>query len=186
MDVNIENLKENIKELNLFIEEYESNSRNLYNELSNCSIFWQDNKSTMFFEKVNIEKIAINESINEIKEIYKIYTYILNKYSQIGNKIKFDIKLKNEIITKCDKYINYINDIKYDLRNLDYEFDYTIANKIYNEINKLGYIINDLTELKKNIKKHFELFEEIEKEVNLKISKIKIDVLKLTEINNFI
>ena len=186
MDINIEKLKGDLRELNNLIEDYESIYYNLYNELSNCSIFWKDNNSNIFFDNVSKEKLAVNEVITEFKQITDLYNYLVNKYSEFGNKIKFNIKLKNDILSEFDNYLNNIYDILDDFKNLTFRFDSTISDNIYKDMDKLVDITNILVGLKSRIKKHFNEFEEIEKEVSLKISKINIDILKETEISNLI
>ena len=71
MNINIEKLKINLSELNKLIEDYEKIYYSLYNELSNCSGFWQDNNATLFFEDVNIE-ITIHEGRNhQVKRMFE-------------------------------------------------------------------------------------------------------------------
>lgn len=186
MDINIEKLKGDLRELSTLIEDYESIYYNLYNELSNCSIFWNDNNSIIFFDNVSTEKLAVNETITEFKQIMEIYNYLLNKYSEFGRKIKIDTTKKNDILRNFDNYIDHIKDILNSFNNLSFRFDRTISDNIYRDINKLNDIINILYSLKNKIKKHFNAFEEIEREVTLKISKINIDIFKETEISNLI
>ena len=186
MDINIEKLKGDLRKLSNLIEDYESIYYNLYNELSNCSIFWKDNNSSFFFDNVRLEKIAVNETITEFKQITELYNYLFNKYSEFGNKIKINTELKNDILSKFDNYLEDIYDILDDFKNLTFRFDKTIADNIYRDMDRLVDIANILVGLKSRIKKHFNEFEEIEKEVSLKISKINIDILKETEISNLI
>lgn len=186
MDIDIEKLKGDVRELGNLIEDYEGIYYNLYNELSNCSIFWNDNNSILFFDNVGSEKIAVSETITEFRQIMEIYNYLINKYSEFGNKIKIDTKQKNDILKKIDNYIDDIDDILNSFNNLSFRFDRTISDNIYRDIDKLKDIINILYNLKSKIKKHFDSFEEIEREVSLKISKINVDIFKETEINNFI
>ena len=186
MNINIEKLKGDLRELSSLIEDYESIYYNLYNELSNCSIFWNDNNSLLFFDNVSYEKKAINETITEFKQIIEVYNYLVNKYSEFGTKIKIDSKQKNDILKKIDNYINDIEDILNSFNNLSFRFDRTISDNIYRDINRINDIINILYNLKNKIKKHFNAFEEIEREVTLRLSKINIDILKETEINKLI
>lgn len=186
MDINIEKLKGDLRELNNLIEDYESIYYNLYNELSNCSIFWRDNNSCLFFDNVRLEKIAVNETITEFKQITEVYNYLVNKYGEFGNKIKINTKLKNDILSKFDNYLEDIYDILDAFKNLTFRFDKTISDNIYRDMEKLVDIVNILVSLKSKIKKHFNEFEEIEKEVSLKISKINIEILKESEISNLV
>lgn len=186
MDINIEKLKGDLRELIALIEDYESIYYNLYNELSNCSIFWNDKNSILFFDNVSFEKIAVKETITEFRQIVVIYNYLVNKYSEFGTNIKIDTKQKSNILKKIDNYIDEINDILNSFNNLTFRFDRTISDNIYRDINRLNEIINILYKLKNKLKKHFNAFEEIEREVSLKISKISIEIFKETEINKLV
>lgn len=186
MNINIEKLKINLSELNKLIEDYEKIYYSLYNELSNCSGFWQDNNATLFFEDVNIEKLSVERAIIEFKEIADLYNYLVNKYIEFGNKIKFDLKLKDEILVKFDRYLGSIYDILDEFRRLDFEFYNDIKGNIYSDIDKLMDVSNILVSLKSDVKKKFNKFEEIEKEVSLRISKINVEILKENDISQFI
>lgn len=186
MNINIEKLKGDLRELSTLIEDYESIYYNLYNELTNCSIFWSDNNSLVFFDNVSTEKLAVNETITEFRQIIELYNYLVNRYSEFGTNIKFDIRQKNDILKKFDNYIDVIYDILSSFNNLSFSFDRTVSDIIYRDIDGLNDIINILGILKNRIKKHFNTFEEIEKEISLKISKINIDIFKETEISNLI
>lgn len=186
MNINIEKLKISLSELNKLIEDYEKIYYSLYNELSNCSGFWQDNNATLFFEDVNIEKLSVERAIIEFKEIADLYNYLVNKYIEFGNKIKFDLKLKDEILVKFDRYLGRIYDILDEFRRLDFEFYNNIRGNIYSDIDKLMDVSNILVSLKSDVKKKFNKFEEIEKEVSLRISKINVEILKENDISQFI
>lgn len=186
MDINIEKLKVSLSEFNKLVEDYERVYYNLYNELSNCSGFWQDNNATLFFEDVNIEKLAVERTIIEFKEIEDLYNYLVNKYGEFGNRIKFDLKVKDQILDKFDKYLGNVYDLLDEFRRLDFEFCNDIRSNIYGDIDKLMDVANILVRLKSNVKKRFNKFEEIEKEVSLRISKINIEVLKESDIGQFI
>ena len=186
MDINIEKLKGDLRALSNLIEDYESIYYSLYNELSNCSIFWNDNNSLLFFDNVSSERIAVNRTISEFRQIKEVYNYLVNKYSEFGTKINIDIKQKDDILTKFDNYIDDIEDILSSFNKLKYGFDRTISDNIFRDINRLIDIISRLYKLKNKIKKHFNALEEIEREVSLRISKINIDILRDTEIKNLI
>lgn len=186
MNIDVEKLKGSLRELNELIEEYENVYYGLYNELSNCSTFWGDNKAALFFDSVNAEKLEVRRAIDELNDVAGLYGYLVNKYNEFGSKVNFDSNLKNEILVKFDSYLKYIYDILDDYRRLNVGFDRSVANSVYNEIDKLVDVSNILVDIKSKIKKYFNSFEEIEKEINLRISKININILKESEINDLV
>lgn len=186
MNINIEKLKVEVRELSNLINEYETIYYNLYNELSGCSSFWNDNNSVVFFDDVNIEKVNVGDTIKELREICSLYDYLIDKYGYIGNKLKFNIGLKDDILLKFDKYLDRIYNLLGEFRSLEFSFSPSIASNLYGDIDRLINVANMLVRLKDKVKKQFNLFEEIEKEISLKISRINIEVFKENDIQKFI
>ena len=186
MKINIFNLNTEIKKLNKLIEEYEDTYLNLYNELSSNEVYWNDNISKKFNENIRLEKIQVRTSIDELTSIKNIYEEIVFKYEKIGNKLAVIPKTKNTILTKLDNYSTKLHQIL-EIYN---EIDTTKKSKeiliINNHINKFKKMALEISALRRNIKEKYELIEEIENSINLKISKIKIDYIQEIDINKFI
>ena len=186
MKINIFNLNTEIKKLNKLIEEYEDTYLNLYNELSSNEVYWNDNISKKFNENIRLEKIQVRTSIDELTSIKNIYEEIFFKYEKIGNKLAVIPKTKNTILTKLDNYSTKLHQIL-EIYN---EIDTTKKSKeiliINNHINKFKKMALEISALRRNIKEKYQLIEEIENSINLKISKIKIDYIQEIDINKFI
>lgn len=184
--VNVDELKTNLIKYNSLIENYQSIYDNLYNEISSASFFWNDEHASSFFENINVEKIKVGNVISELNSVKNVYSYIVSNYEKIGNKIVFDLDLRNEIMEKFDNYINKIIKIIKYYDSLDLSFCVQESKFITSEKNKLVVMKNVVFNLKEKIMKIFDDIEEIEKQVNLMISKINIGVIKESEIDNFI
>ena len=186
MKININNLKTEIIKLNTLIEEYEEIYLNLYNEISSCSLYWTDETSNKFFDNLNIEKLKVKNTITEMTDIKDIYEEVIRKYEIIGNKLEINPKKKNQILTKFNNYLDNMYELLDLYRELNLDFCQTEATKIYSHMDIIIEVTNNVVELKEKIKKQYEYIEEIEKTINLKISKIKIEYLTETDANKFI
>ncbi len=186
MDINIANLKLELSNLNNLLEEYELNNLNLYNILNSSSLYWVDNNAINFFNSVNQEKVKINLFYTELKSLREIYAYIVNEYQSLGNKIRFDLTKQDDIISYFNKYLNSLNIIinKYD--SLDLSFCGREAKILLSQREKLFKMKETTNDLKSDVIKIFNKINEIEKEVNLRISRIKLEVLDETDISVFI
>lgn len=184
--VNVDKLKDELRELNTLINDYETNYYNLYNELKNVSNFWKDDKSVKFFSNIDVEKLQVGKLEDEIEDIRNIYNYLIDKYNCIGNDIKIDMDLRDDISLQFDKLLEIIYDGIDNFKSLDFEYCNSIANDVYSNIDNLIYVSNLIVSLKSKVNKKFNLCEEIEKNINLKITKINVEILKENDINDII
>ena len=186
MKINVSNLKVEIKKLNKLIDEYENTHLNLYNVLSSNQIYWDDDISKRFNEKLILEKIQVKTTIKELITVKNIYEELVSKYEKIGNKLEVIPKSKDIIISKLDTYLDKIHQI------LEIYNEISINKKskemliINKHINKLKKMEIEVSSIRKNIKEKYELIEEIENNINLKISKIKLEYINEININEFI
>ncbi|MBE6152813.1 MAG: hypothetical protein E7166_01110 [Firmicutes bacterium] len=186
MKINIMIIKSEILKLNTLIDEYENNYLNLYNEIKKASSYWQDGNSINFFNDADYYKLKIQLNVEEIKQLKEVYNYLINKYSQIGNKITFNLNSRTYLINSFNSYINQIDEIIKLYNNLDLSFCSYERQKLINQRNQFKSIKNSLIKIKKNIINKLEYIEEIEKEINLKLSKISIELLKENNVSNYI
>jgi len=186
MKINIINLKSETKKLSKLINEYEEIFLNLYNEILSGSIYWDDNISKLFFENINIEKNQVENTINELNDLKEIYEELIRKYEEIGNKIEVLPKTKDEILSAVNNYLDKLHKLIELYYDLNLEFNNPETSILHKHLDKLIKIKSDVFVLKEKIKKHYETIEELERKINLKISKIKIELIKEKEKNKFI
>lgn len=187
MEINVLALEKENERLTKSIDSFYDNVLNIYNELNWASGCWNDFHAGLFFTNVNSEKIKINNTYNELKSLNDVYTYLIEQYKSIGNKIKVNLEGKDRVINKFNNYREKINELLTLYNNMDLGFcsGSTLANKIYKQKQELLKIKEKLIQDKEKIKDIFEKIEEIEKDVNLKLSKIDIEVIKQADINEF-
>ncbi len=186
MEINIEKLKNEIEQYNKIIDNYENLYLNLYNELSNCTFYWQDEKSISFFDSIAKEKLEIKNAINELNGLCSIYDYIIKKYNIIGNKISFDLNKKDKIISKINNFIDKTHTIYNKYNSINLSHYPSEARYLYIQMNKLKEVENDLIKLKNTINNIFISIEEIEKEVNLKIETLSVKTIKENAVKLYI
>ena len=184
LKINVNNLKIEIEKINKLLDEYENIFLNLYNELSSSSLFWNDKESKLFFENINIEKIKINNMLVELHEISNVYKSIIRKYEQIGNNIEIIFQSKEIILSKINKYLDKLYTIIEKYHELDLEFCPKEAYIIYNQLDELIKIGNDIISLKKKIQDKYNDVLEFERKIKLDISSIKIEYIKEIEVND--
>ena len=178
MNVNISNLKSEIFEYKKLIEEYEENHLNLYNEISSASFFWNDEFSKKFFIEKNNEKLKDFNTLQELNTIKNIYDYLIQKYENIGNEIDFNLSEKDNIINIYNEMISKLKRIKTSYSTLNISFCPYEAKIINNQISKIKSSIKNIEESKNKISSIFNKIENIEKEVKFNISKLVIEIIK--------
>lgn len=185
MEINVTHLENEYKKLNNELETFYNNYLNIYNGLNNANNYWQDYHARLFFSSVNGEKNKVNNTYNEINDIKDIYKYLIDEYEFIGKKIKVNLDGKDEIVSKFNNFTDKVNELISIYNSLDLSFCPSIANKLYNQKDKLVKIKEEMLSSKNKLKEVLEKIESIEDEVNLKISKINLEEIKETDIKEF-
>lgn len=186
INVNSSEIEKELMYLNKLITEYEDNYLSLFRELNSSSLFWKDGKSELFFDTIPKEKIKNDNYYQEIKNVQNIYTYILEQYKKIGNKINIDLNYQEAILKRFDKIILELENIKSLYEHLDTSFCIEEKGIILNELKDITQIIEIIKDEKNRIKNLLEKIESIEMEISTQINKIKITYIKDYEIDNYI
>lgn len=186
MEINISKLQSEISNYNNKVKQYEECMRNLYNVLSQSSLYWKDGKTNAFFDNLHSEKQDITEIITNLNQISNVYSLILEKYEKFGEKLQYDLNYRNVINVSFDKLIFGLNNLIKRYNELDLSFNPSERHLIFTEKNKIVSIKNNIEDLKEKVSKVYDEFEEIEREVNHKISEINIKVLKESNVEDYI
>lgn len=186
MEINVEKVKIELDKYNRLLEDYEDVYLRLYHELNFSSSYWNDENSIKFFEKIKSDKNKNYLCILELKEIKKIYNYIVTSYESIGKKIFFDLKKKNSLYDKFDNFIVTLDKIIKLYEELDYENLTEEKIIIEEELKEIQKIKPKILLIKENVMDLFEQLEEIEKNIHYRLSKIKIEILKIEDISDFL
>ena len=186
MQVNIANMKIRLITLTNKLNNYQEDLLNLYNELNNATSYWQDNHATKFFNNVQKEELKANNLVNELTSLQEIYTYLVEKYETLGTKIVFELDKKNTCLTKIDSFLAKIAQIINTYNHLDTSFCPLEAKYIQSEKKKLSQIAENIKTIRKDLKTIFNEIEETEKNIQHKLSKINIELIKETDLKEFI
>lgn len=175
--INTNELKNEIIILNSYINEYEDIKLNLFNQLKESCIAWQDGESLEFDNKICNEKQTTENLYQSLKDKVKILDFIYDKYIELGKDIICNLDKKNTILSKLSAFENEINEIIKDYNNI-------MANcnefGISNQIEKILKLKDNLKEVKENFLDTFNkifIFEQTIKE--------KIKSLEVVQINDF-
>ena len=186
MKINVKNLKLEVNNLKKIIEEYDDIYLNLYNEFSLSSFLWNDTNSKKFYKDLDVEKIRVQDTINEMYSINNIYKYIINQYEKIGNNIYYDLSNKNIILSDIKKYQQRLNVIINKYNNLDTSSCPQISNYIIKEKTIIKESLNLTNTVYKNINILYKKLEELDKEIKLRVSKIDISYIKENDIYDYV
>lgn len=173
LEINTSELKNIIDSLNSLINEYELIQLNIFNQLKNCTINWQDGNSLVFDDKIYLDKQESKRILELLNEKKELYDYIYRSYSDIGKKIRFNLNGKNAIIYAIDDCCNKATSIINEFYNINRSFYYSEQNSIFYQKDRIIGVRNQLSEIKNSIIKLYDRIEVIEREIKNKITKLE-------------
>lgn len=186
MKVNVSKLKNEVISFQNLLKEYEENYLNFYQELSSVSFFWQDPHADAFFKNTNLEKIKLQVFHEELSSVYGLYKFLTERYQAFGDVIQFNLSKMDTIFSKFNLCLEKMDDVIRSYQSLDLSFCNDLVYVIKKEESDLISCRRQLEVVFENVKKYFYEIEDIEKEVNLRIARITVELLQETELNDFI
>ena len=180
LEVNVSDLKNDLETLNLLIEQYDDIRLNLFNQLKESCINWQDANSIEFDNKIYLEKQESDLFLQSLKDKKEVFDYICDKYSEIGKSIKFNLESKDTIIHTIDNCYNKVVDLLSEFDKIDRSFSYPEQYSIQRQRKRILEIKAKLSDIKNEIFKNYKKIADIENKVSVKISK-----LETIKINSF-
>lgn len=180
LEINSANLKNDIDVLNKLISEYEEIQLNLFNELKDSCINWQDGNSIEFENKIYLEKVEADNILRTLNDKKEVLNFIYDKYSDLGKKIKCNLNNRSTLLHSIENCQSQTNSIINEFYKIDNSFYYWEQQNISKQRDKIIKVKNELSEVKNSITKMFDKIEEIEKEI-----KEKIKGLEEIKINSF-
>ncbi len=178
MEIQLDKIETENNKLKKILDDFQTNYLNIYNELESISFIWQGNESNEFNQKISVDKVKLENTYGELKEIDNIYNYLINENQGIGKNIFFDFNKKSKIEDLFNQIATSIADIVdyYDI--LDTSFCPVEASIINSEKQKLELIEKDLMNIKKDLKNTLDKIEKNENMVSEKTSSIDIEIIK--------
>lgn len=180
LEINASNLKNDINELNRLINEYEEIQLNLFNQLKDSCINWQDGNSIVFDNKIHLEKQETLLVLQNLKSKKNIYDFIYTKYCEFGKNLSCNLNNKSKLLLAIANCESQFDNIISEFKKIDHSFYYFEYQNIMNNKNKIVESRNKLIDFKNNITKIFIRIQNIEQQINNKINK-----LEEIKINNF-
>ena len=119
--------------------------------------------------------------------MYNIYQSIVERYKSIGNKIHVNLEEKDNVLAKFNNFYDKISEIisSYNNLNLGFCAGTSIANRLNRQKQDLLKIKASLNVYKEKVKSTFEKIEEIERDINYKITNTSIEEIEEADINEF-
>ena len=173
VEVDIGKIQYYIDKLNTYSSELEQIHLNIFNQLKNSCVNWQDGHSILFEDAVYIDKKESDELLNNLTEKKDVYSFICDKYSTLGKKIKCNLKNKNMVLDKISYCCDLIDDILEQYSWIDRSFYYDEIYSINNQQSIMYNTLNTMKSLYAEIKKLYNKIEHIESEINTAIKKLK-------------
>lgn len=173
IEINITDLRNNILSLGSLIDQYEEIELNLFNQLKDSCINWQDGNSIEFDNKVYLEKQETNFLLQSLNSKKEVLNYIYDKYSEIGKKIRCNLNNKTTLLHAIDNCYSQAVNIINEFNKIDKSFYYSEQHSIQSQKNKLTDVKNKLREIKTEASKIYNKIETIEEEVNTKIKQLE-------------
>lgn len=186
MQVNVSGMKAELAAFKRFLKDYEDDCRNLYHTLNYTNTYWQDPHAMKFFDSVKLEEIKVDTMQNEFQALKEVYTYFVEKYETFGNKVFFDLENRESCLAKIDSYILKMRNVIATYAGIDTSFCPKEASLLRKEKQKLENDVKVLEQYRVDLKEKLIEIEEIEKNIQLKLSKIDIEVIKETSIKEFL
>ena len=179
MVINLKYIKNELEKLNALIDVYEENSLNIKNSLKSVSFFWIGELEHKFINEVNDKMKKLDLNLIDLESTKDIYNYIINQYSNIGNRIEYNNSIKIKVfeylditITEYDNLLQKYNEINY---SLDGQLTPIIEQERISLINNKKYLENYTS----SIKTMYNRLDEIEKNINQKIYKLTSEMTEL-------
>lgn len=187
MEINVANIEKECSTLKKNIDSFYDNVLTIYNELNWVRGYWDDYHARLFFTSVNSEKTKVVNTYNELESICNIYRSIVERYKSIGNKIHVNLEEKDNVLAKFNNFYDKISEIisSYNNLNLGFCAGTSIANRLYRQKQDLLKIKASLNVYKEKVKSTFEKIEEIERDINYKITNTSIEEIEEADINEF-
>jgi predicted RNase H-like nuclease (RuvC/YqgF family) len=173
MEINTDNLKNKITSLESFINEYEEIELNLFNQLKNSVVNWEDGNSIQFDNAIQQEKQETNDILESLKNKKDLYQLIYEKYSELGKKIKCNLGNKNALLRTVDYCYNYATQVINEFNAVDTSFSYSEKSSIEQQKERIVSLRNQLSEIRSSLSEIYNKIEKIEIEIKGKIRELE-------------
>lgn len=173
ISVDIEQLNKISNKINSHIDSYEETLMNLFNKLKDATNDWYDSKSVAFDEAMITENNDSQNFLGEIKLRKEIISFIIDKYNNLGKKIKCDLDNKEKLINKVDYCISECTSIINEFNKIDNSFYYPEYYIILNQKAKVVDARAKLRSLREKLTGKFQKIADYEEDIDSKIDELE-------------
>lgn len=111
VDINVKEAKAKVNSLKEVLSSYKENHKAIEFEFNNMISNWKNNKNPIFFSAVNDNQLTNIKLICKLEEELNTLNTSIEKYSELGKKIKCDLDQRDYILSKYNNIYNKISDI---------------------------------------------------------------------------
>ena len=184
MKISVNEVKNLNSRLKTSISSYESKYLQYYNYLNQTQNDWYDTKSKEYFQTIEEDKTNDYNTLQEMKNIYKIYNYIAKSYEEIGNEIYYNPDIKeqinnilDDIIEECNIIINSYNDIGIS--------NYSERSMLFNQKSIFMKMLEKAKRAKSKINSNITKIEKIEKTSLERFSALEVSPIRDKDITPY-
>ena len=181
MEIHIDKLKTTVLQLDHAIEEYEEIYMNFYHVVSSSSFFWNDERSKKFFEMMFSEKNEVKESVDDLKVLRDMYSEMSTNSEEMWNRIRVQLQEKNSVVKYFDQYLEQVQQCLNICQSVPLDVYPLEASLIVKEKSQLSILYREVEEVKEQFIILFDKIQEIENNINKKISKFQVQKILETE-----
>ena len=186
--VDVSKLKNKLENLNSLLETYQENYLNMYYQIetSQNEEYWVDPHAEDFFEDKTMEKSNIEESYEELNEVYDLVNEIINMYSSLGETIDFDLTNRSSVLSKFNVYKNKLRRIYNSYKDLDYGFASSdIVSEIDSQMSNIREQLALTSNLKDNITDIMDDIKKYESSIGRMVKRIYISKLQSVDVEKY-
>lgn len=173
VDIDIKQLGSLATEMNSLIDEVEEAELNIFNQLKDATVNWQDGNSVVFEEQIRNEKKETRNFLVALQNNRKLYQTVYDEYKSIGNKLHINMEKKDAIINAIDDAIAKIDSALYEFDRVERSFYYYELGLINNERANLAGARKQLKELRNKVNDIYKKVKSSEERIASKIAKLE-------------
>jgi len=186
MRILVDNIQSEKNTLEKELESYENNNLNLHNELLQIMDYWQDPFSVSLKKELQKYKLEENEINKSLKEMLNIYDFVIKQFSQIGNKIEYNLDNRDLINQKFDNCKEKIKKIISLYNSLNIDATDSLCFLIEKEKIVFNSMLKQTNEIQNSFKDKLNEIKELEDKINSKTNKINIKKIKQLEVEKLV
>ncbi len=173
LEVNVTNLKNELVKMETIIHEYEEIELNLFHQLNDSCVNWQDGNSQIFSDKIDIEQRETNELLDLLKNEQETYQFIVDKYQTIGKKIECQLAHKQSILSAVEECKSGANSVISSFDGVDSGISGSIYSAIMDQKRKVQSVLEQLSSFASAVTNMYAKIEQIEREIGAKMRMLK-------------